>query len=60
MAEQFVARFVVVPVPQRVFRFREETAEAVKWAPRGRVQQRTVEQIVDVPQFAEETVEMVW
>ena len=35
----FRRMFFFVPVPQRVFRFREETAEAVKWAPRGRVQQ---------------------
>ena len=33
--------------------------EVVRLAPHERVQQRTAEQIVEVPQFSEETVEMV-
>ena len=41
----------------------EETVEMVRLVPRERVQQRTAEQIVDVPQFGRqilgETVEMV-
>ena len=37
----------------------EETVDVVSLVPCGRVQQRTAEQIVDVPLFAEETVETV-
>ena len=37
----------------------EETVEALRLFPRERVQQRTTEQTEDVPQFAEETVELV-
>ena len=37
----------------------EETVEVVRLAPHGQVQQRTAEQIVEVSQFLEETVEVV-
>ena len=42
-----------------VLPIKEETVDAVTLIPRERVQQRTAEQIGDVPQLLEETVEVV-